>query len=247
MWQIAFDKGWFWLISSKSLSTSGWRSHSIVNQWKVARLGGGRYACYDRPVKWDVLKQSPWNDLQWDYPNFLMYMAILLLLKILQLLTPHKTRDSETFRGESGAFRSTPTPGQLERGVCWHPQGPHRTLHGILRTLVSGAQLLLQFNRSGPETALIREAENPAWPGSQVPSGPRQHWGTLVTESVDTRKVTKSTLHGIVRPLVSGSQRLPGGRFEHQISGHLPCKKRACLQRVIWTLKLRRELVSQVC
>ena len=24
-----------------------------------------------------------------------------------------------------------------------------------------------------------------------------------------------------------------GGRFKHQISGHLPCKKRACLQRII--------------
>jgi hypothetical protein len=45
-------------------------------------------------------------------------------------------------------------------GVCRHPQGPHRTLHGILRPLVSGTQLLLQSNREGPETAIIREAEN---------------------------------------------------------------------------------------
>jgi hypothetical protein len=28
---------------------------------------------------------------------------------------------------------------------------------------------------------------------------------------------------------------------------HLPCKRRACLQRVLWTLKLRRELHSQIC
>jgi hypothetical protein len=27
---------------------------------------------------------------------------------------------------------------------------------------------------------------------------------------------------------------------------HLHCKRRACLQRVHWPLKLRRELVSQV-
>jgi hypothetical protein len=28
---------------------------------------------------------------------------------------------------------------------------------------------------------------------------------------------------------------------------HLPCKRRACMQRVLWTLRLRRELDSQVC
>jgi hypothetical protein len=26
---------------------------------------------------------------------------------------------------------------------------------------------------------------------------------------------------------------------------HLPCKRRTCLQRVLWTLRLRRELDSQ--
>jgi hypothetical protein len=31
----------------------------------------------------------------------------------------------------------------------------------------------------------------------------------------------------------SGSQLLPGSRFEHQISGHNPCKRRAYLQRVL--------------
>jgi hypothetical protein len=38
----------------------------------------------------------------------------------------------------------------------------HKTHHGILRPLVSGTQHLLQSNSSGPKTALIREAENPA-------------------------------------------------------------------------------------
>ena len=41
-------------------------------------------------------------------------------------------------------------------------KGPHRIPHGILRPLVSGTQCLLQSNRSGPETALIKEADNPA-------------------------------------------------------------------------------------
>jgi hypothetical protein len=82
-----------------------------------------------------------------------------------------------------------PAPGHLGHRVCGYPQGPHRTIHKILRPLVSGTQLLLQSNRAGPETALIREAENPAWSESQVPSTPRQHWGTLGPESVDTPEV----------------------------------------------------------
>ena len=50
----------------------------------------------------------------------------------------------------------------LGPGVCLDPQCPHRTLHEIVEPLVSGTQLLLQFNLVGPETALIREAEIPA-------------------------------------------------------------------------------------
>jgi hypothetical protein len=34
--------------------------------------------------------------------------------------------------------------------------------HGILRTLVSGTQRMLQSNRTGTETALTREEDNPA-------------------------------------------------------------------------------------
>jgi hypothetical protein len=46
---------------------------------------------------------------------------------------------------------------------------------------------------------------------------------------------------------VNGTQLLPEGKSELQISGHLPCKRRACLQRVLWPLKLRTDLVSKVC
>jgi hypothetical protein len=67
----------------------------------------------------------------------------------------------------------------------------------------------------------------------QVPSCPLQHRGALPVESLDTCKDPHRIPHGILRPLVSGTQLLPGGRFEHQISGHLPCKRRACLQRVL--------------
>jgi hypothetical protein len=40
---------------------------------------------------------------------------------------------------------------------------------------------------------------------------------------------------------VLGLHLRPGGRSECQISVHLPCKRRACLQRVLWPLKLRGE------
>jgi hypothetical protein len=46
---------------------------------------------------------------------------------------------------------------------------------------------------------------------------------------------------------VSGLHHLPGGKSECQISVHLLWKRRAYLQRVLWLLKLRRELVSLVC
>ena len=46
---------------------------------------------------------------------------------------------------------------------------------------------------------------------------------------------------------VSGLHLLPAGRFELQISVHLPFTRRPCMQRVLWPLKFRRDLVSQVC
>jgi hypothetical protein len=83
-------------------------------------------------------------------------------------------------------FRSAPALGHLGRRIARHPQVPKRTLQGILGPLVSGTQLVFQSNHVGPEAALIREAENPAWPGSQVPSSQHQHRVTLDTESADT-------------------------------------------------------------
>jgi hypothetical protein len=40
----------------------------------------------------------------------------------------------------------------------------------------------------------IREAEKPAWPGSQIPSDWCQHWGTLGTKLADTPKVPRGQL-----------------------------------------------------
>jgi hypothetical protein len=67
-------------------------------------------------------------------------------------------------RNEKGDIPSTP----LQHRGPWLGESldtckdPHRFHHGILRPLVSGTQHLLQSNRTGPETALIKEADNPA-------------------------------------------------------------------------------------
>jgi hypothetical protein len=56
----------------------------------------------------------------------------------------------------------TRAPGYLASRVLPNTRkGPHRTLHGILRTLVSGTQRLPQSNRAEPETAVHREAGYP--------------------------------------------------------------------------------------
>jgi hypothetical protein len=64
-----------------------------------------------------------------------------------------------------------------------------------------------------------------AWPEAQAPSAPLEPQGTLPADSPDTRKGPHRIPHGILRTLASGTQLLPGGRFEHQISGYLTCKK----------------------
>ena len=58
------------------------------------------------------------------------------------------------------ACGSTVVPGPGE-SLDTHKDS-HRICDGILRPLVSGTQRLLQSNRAGPETALIKEAGNPA-------------------------------------------------------------------------------------
>jgi hypothetical protein len=151
----------------------------------------------------------------------------------------------------------------------------------------------------------MREAENSAWPGSQVPSGQHQHWVTWVwsrwtpprsledsfwgrsrfsPQTSGHLNCQKRGVHPTQRALpehlgepswfpdpsnttlcrwecgleltasvtgrrdtasgtgpVSGLHLLPGDRSEHHVSVHLPCKRRACLQRVLWPLKLRGE------
>ena len=97
-------------------------------------------------------------------------------------------------------------------------KGPHRTPHGILRPLVSGTQHLPQSNHAEPETGVHREAGYPGLIGAQAPSAPLEPRANLPADSPDTRKGPHRIPHGILRPLVSGTQLLPGVWFVHQIS-----------------------------
>ena len=64
-------------------------------------------------------------------------------------------------RGTS-PFQSTQHRGALPSESLDTCKDPQRITHGILRPLGSGTQHLLQFNLPGTETALTREADNPA-------------------------------------------------------------------------------------
>jgi hypothetical protein len=144
-------------------------------------------------------------------------------------------------------FRSTRAPGYLASRVSPNTRkGPHRIPHGILRPLVSGTQHLPQSNSAEPETAVHREAGYPGLIWGTSPFRSTRALGYLASRvSPNTHKGPHRTRHGILRPLVSGTQHLSGVWFEHQISGYLPCKKRAYLQRILCPLKLRRVLPSR--
>ena len=71
----------------------------------------------------------------------------------IEYYSANKNKDSPSGPASTGVPRAQ---SQLT------PTSYPKTLHGILRPLVSGTKLLLQSNHVGLETALIREAENPA-------------------------------------------------------------------------------------
>jgi hypothetical protein len=51
----------------------------------------------------------------------------------------------------------------------------------------------------------------------------------------------------VMGTVTSGLHLQPGGRAKLQTSAHLPCKRRTCLRRVLWPMRLKRELVSHKC
>ena len=100
----------------------------------------------------------------------------------------------------------------LGRGVFGHPQGPLEDSPWDLRTTGewNTTSVLIQSCRTWDS---IREAGNPAWPGSQVPSGQCQHWVTWAQSLQTPPRSLEDSFWG--RP-----------RFGLQTSGHLPCQRR---------------------
>ena len=73
------------------------------------------------------------------------------------------------------------------------------------------------------------------------PSETCLHWWECGLQKLTASVTGQSNTASETGP-VSGLHLLPGGRPKSQISVHLPCKRRACLQRVLWPLKIRGEI-----
>jgi hypothetical protein len=191
-------------------------------------------------------------------------------------------------------FWSVLAPGYLGRGVGRQPHGSLEDSPPELRNTGEWNTTSVPIQSRGTWDS-IREAEKPAWPGSQTPSGQCQHWVTWAWSWWTPPRTLEDSFWGRphfnlqttghlpcqrrgIFPAQEGFARAPGGtllvprslwdwsaqvrvwtteannfwdrppgRSEGQISVQLPCKRRACLQRVLQPLKLRRELVSKVC
>jgi hypothetical protein len=120
-------------------------------------------------------------------------------------------------------FRSTQAPSYLASRVLPNTRkGPHGTPQGILRPLVSGTQHLPQSNHAEPETGVHREAGYPGLIWGTSPFRSTRALSYLTSrDSPNTRKGPHGTPHGILRPLVSGTQHLPqSNRTEPETGVH---------------------------
>jgi hypothetical protein len=104
-------------------------------------------------------------------------------------------------------------------------RGPHRIPCGILRPLVSETQRLPPSNRVEPETSVNREADDPGLTWGTSPFCSTRARGALPVGSPNNRKGPHRIPHGILRPLVSGTQLLPGGRFDTRYLGTFPARR----------------------
>jgi hypothetical protein len=146
---------------------------------------------------WDCIREAPWARSRWTPP-------------------PRSLEDSPHNLTTTGEWNTSSVPIQscgtsireakkLARPGSRVPSGQHqhqvtlgaesvdtpRSLEDSPRNLVTTGEwnttsVPFQSCRSWDS---IREAVNPAWPGSQVHSGWRQHQGTLGAESADVPKV----------------------------------------------------------
>jgi hypothetical protein len=101
-------------------------------------------------------------------------------------------------------------------------KGPHRIPHGILRPLVSGTQRLPQSNHAETEIEVHREAGYPGLIWGTSPFRSTRALEYLASGvSPNTCKGPHRTPHGILRPLVSGTQHLPqSNHLEPETAGN---------------------------
>ena len=89
-----------------------------------------------------------------------------------------------------------------------------------------------------PRRALLEHLGEPSWFSDH--SKTSQHRWECGLQKLTASGTGQSDTTSGTGP-VSGLHLLPGGRSECQISVHFPCKRKACLQRVLRPLRLRRE------
>jgi hypothetical protein len=118
-------------------------------------------------------------------------------------------------KNEITSFWSVPAAGHLGRGVGGHPQGPLEDSPHNLRTTGEWNTTSVPIQSRWTWDS-IREAEKPAWPGSQIPSSRRQHQVTWVQSQQTSPRFLEDSFWG--RPL-----------FGLQTSRHLPCQRTGVL------------------
>jgi hypothetical protein len=112
-------------------------------------------------------------------------------------------------------------------------------------------QLLGQTSFWAPDiwASFLARGEVTAWEGSDCQRRYESHFVSPVPQrsvcAGDHAECRGNTSSG-TGP-VSGIHLQLGGRSERQIFVHLPCKRRACLQRVFCPLTVRNKLDSQDC
>ena len=146
----------------------------------------------------------------------------------------------------------------MERETSWFPDSDESGLHRwecrLQKLTASGTGGSHRASETAPFSGSRYPGTFPA--RGEVFALPRRALPQHLGETSWFLGTTENSLHrwgcGLQKLTASGTgpvlglHLLPGGKSEHKISVHLPWKRRACLQRVLWPLKLRRELVSQV-
>jgi hypothetical protein len=127
-------------------------------------------------------------------------------------ISPHPGRTSSLLWLSSYTFRSVPALGHLGCRVGGHPQSSLEDFPRNLKTTGEWNTTSVSIQSCGTWDS-IRKAGNPAWPGSQVPSGRRQHWVTWAQSRQTPPRSLEDSFWD--RP-----------NFGFQTSGHLPCQRR---------------------